>query len=49
LTLPTGLDLDHVHCQLRNGVLDIQAPILESSKPKQIRIQAGEDRKAIGA
>lgn len=49
LTLPTGLDLDHVACQLRNGILDIQLPILEASKPKQIRIQTGEERKAIGA
>jgi HSP20 family protein len=49
LTLPTGLDLDHVHCQLRNGVLDIQVPVQEASKPKQIQIQTGDDRKAIGA
>src|SRR5258708_36216973 len=39
LTLPSGLDVDHVQCQLRNGVLDIKLPILEASKPKQIRIQ----------
>jgi len=49
LTLPTGLDVDHVHCQLHNGVLDIQVPVLEASKPKQIQIQTGEDRKTIGA
>jgi HSP20 family protein len=49
LTLPTGLNVDHVHCQLRNGVLDIEVPILEASKPKQIQIQTGEDRKAISA
>ena len=49
LTLPSGLDVDHVHCQLRNGVLDMQVPILEASKPKQIQIQTGEDRKAISA
>ena len=49
LTLPTGLDVDRVRCQLRNGVLDIQLPILEASKPKQIQIQTGEERKAIGA
>src|SRR5579864_9222255 len=48
-TLPTGLDVDHVHCQLRNGILDIQVPILETSKPKQIQIQTGEARKAINA
>ena len=49
LTLPTGLDVDHIHCQLRNGLLDIQVPILEASKPKQIQIQTGEERKAIHA
>jgi HSP20 family protein len=49
LTLPTGLDVDHIDCQLRNGILDVRMPILETSKPKQIQIQTGEDRKAIGA
>jgi HSP20 family protein len=49
VTLPTGLDLEHVQCKLRNGVLDIQVPILEASKPKQIQIQTGDDRRAIGA
>jgi HSP20 family protein len=57
LTLPIGLDVNHVNCLLRNGVLDIQVPILEASKPKQIQIQTGEDapmfaeaeRKAIHA
>jgi HSP20 family protein len=49
LLLPTGLDLDHVSCRLRNGILDIQVPILEASKPKQIRVQSGEERKAINA
>jgi HSP20 family protein len=49
LTLPTGLDLDRLRCQMRNGVLDIQAPIAETSKPRQIKIDIGEERKAIGA
>jgi HSP20 family protein len=49
LTLPSGLDMDHVKCHLSNGVLDIQVPITEASKPKQIPIQAGEERKAISA
>ena len=49
LTLPTGLDVDHVSCRLYNGILDVQVPILEASKPKQIRIQTGEERKAIHA
>jgi HSP20 family protein len=49
LTLPTGLDVDHVNCRLWNGILEIQIPILESSKPKQIQIQTGEERKALQA
>lgn len=48
-TLPAGLDADHVNCRLHNGVLDIQVPISEASKPKQIQIQSGEERKAIHA
>ncbi len=49
LTLPSGLDLDHVNCRFQNGILHIQVPILEASKPKQIQIQTGEERKAIKA
>jgi HSP20 family protein len=49
LTLPSGLDMDHVKCHLSNGVLDIQVPIAEASKPKQIPIRTGEERKAISA
>ena len=49
LTLPSGLDLDHVSCRLQNGVLDIQVPILEARKPKQIQIQTGAEQKAITA
>jgi HSP20 family protein len=48
-TLPTGLDVDHVGCHLHNGILDLQIPILETSKPKQIQIRTSDDRKAIGA
>ena len=49
LTLPTGLDLDRVNCRLHDGVLDIQVPIAETSKPKQIQIKTGAEQKAIGA
>ena len=47
--LPSGLDLEHVNCQLANGVLEIQIPILEASKPKQIQIHSGAGQKAISA
>ena len=49
ITLPAGLDVDHVNCRLQNGIMDIQVPILEASKPRQIQIQTGEERKAISA
>src|SRR5581483_8057098 len=49
LTLPAGLDLDHVSCRLQYGILDIQVPIAEASKPRQIQIQTGASQKAIGA
>jgi HSP20 family protein len=49
MTLPAGLDVDHVNCRLQNGVLDIQVPVLEASKPKQIQIQTGAEQKAIGS
>lgn len=49
VTLPSGLDLETVNCRLHSGVLDIQIPIAEASKPKQIQIQTGESRNAISA
>jgi HSP20 family protein len=49
LTLPNGLDLDHVNCRLQNGILDVQVPIAETSKPRQIQIQTGSAQKAISA
>ena len=49
LTLPTGLDVDHVSCRLRHGILEIQVPITEASKPKQIQIQTGDERKELQA
>jgi HSP20 family protein len=49
VTLPSGLDLERVSCKLQNGVLDLQVPIAEASKPRQIQINAGSNQKAIGA
>lgn len=49
ITLPAGLDVDHVNCRLQNGIMDIQVPILEASKPRQIQIQTGTSQKAIHA
>lgn len=49
VALPNGLDMEHVTCRLHNGVLEIQVPISEASKPKQIPVQTGEGRKAISS
>jgi HSP20 family molecular chaperone IbpA len=49
VTLPNGLDVDRVNCRLQNGIMDIQVPILEASKPRQIQVQAGTAQKAIHA
>jgi len=49
VALPAGLDLDKVNCQLHDGVLDIQIPVAEKSRPRQIQIQASEHRKSITA
>ncbi len=48
-SLPSGLDLEHINCRLANGILEIQLPISEASKPRQIQVQSGEGRKAIHA
>lgn len=47
--LPAGLDLDKLVCRLHDGVLDIDIPVSERMKPRQIQIQAGEQRRGISA
>lgn len=50
VSLPQGLDLDKVHCQLHDGVLDVQIPVSEKARPRQIQIQSGDQqRKGINA
>jgi HSP20 family protein len=50
VTLPAGLDLNKLNCQLRDGILEIQVPVSEQMKPKQIQIQTGDtQRKSISA
>lgn len=49
VTLPAGLDLERLTCRLHDGVLDIQIPVSEKMKPRQIPIQTGEQRKGITA
>lgn len=47
--LPSGLNLDKVTCRLHDGVLDVQIPVADQMKPRQVPIQSGESRKAISA
>lgn len=49
VTLPTGLNVDKLTCRLQDGILDIQIPVSEQMKPRQIQIQSGESRKSISA
>lgn len=49
IDLPNGLDQNKIQCRLHNGVLDVQLPITETMKPRQIAIQGSESRKAIAA
>jgi HSP20 family protein len=49
VALAAGLDLDKLNCRLHDGVLDIQIPIAEQMKARQIHIQSGDQRKSISA
>jgi HSP20 family protein len=49
VALPNGLDIDKVSCRLHDGVLDIDIPVAEKMKPRQVPIQSGSQQKAISA
>lgn len=49
VALPSGLDFEKLSCRLHEGVLDIDIPVAEAMKPRQIRIQTGEGQKSISA
>jgi HSP20 family protein len=49
VTLPNGLEVEKVNCQLHDGVLDISIPVAEAMKPRQIPIQTVGQQKALGA
>ncbi len=44
IPVPTGLDLEKVSCRLHDGLLDIQIPVTEQMKPRQIPIASGEQK-----
>ena len=49
IPLPDGVDMDRLSCRLHDGVLDIQVPLAEQMKPRQIPIETGDGQKAIAA
>ena len=49
LSLPNNLNADKLTCRLQDGILDIQIPVSEQMKPRQIQIQSGEPRKSVSA
>jgi len=49
IDLPNGLDQNRIQCRLHDGMLDVQFPIAETMKPRQIAIRSSESRKAIAA
>jgi len=38
-SLPTNIDMDHVDATMKNGVLEIRLPKVESAKPKAITVK----------
>jgi len=49
ITLPHGLNLEHLNCKLHDGLLDVAIPIAEQMKPRQIPVNTGTSQAAITA
>jgi HSP20 family protein len=49
VTLPSGLEVEKLSCRLHEGLLDIQIPVSETRKPRQIQIQTADEQKTINA
>jgi HSP20 family protein len=49
VSLPNGLNVEKLNARLQDGILDVQIPVSEQMKPRQIQIQSGESRKSISA
>jgi HSP20 family protein len=49
VSLPDGLSMEQVTCNLHDGVLDIGIPVAELMKPRLIPISSGSERKAVAA
>jgi HSP20 family protein len=48
-TLPISIDADKVVANYKDGILTLTLPKREEAKPKAIKIQVGQEPKAIGA
>jgi HSP20 family protein len=49
LMLGDTLDTDHIAASYRSGVLRLEIPVAEKSKPRKITVQAAEDQQAVTA
>jgi len=49
ITLPQGLNLEHLNCKLHEGLLDVAIPIAEQMKPRRIPVNTGASQAAITA
>lgn len=49
VSLPNGLNVDKLSARLQDGILDVQIPVSEQMRPRQVQIQSGESRKSITA
>lgn len=44
-TLPQGVDAEHAHAELKEGVLTVLLPRVAAAQPKKIAVKAGEKAK----
>jgi len=49
LMLGDTLDTDNVHASYQSGVLRLEIPVAEKSKPRKITVQAADDQQAVTA
>ena len=49
LFLGDSLDAQHIEASYQNGVLSLRIPVLESAKPRQIRVKATDKAETITA
>lgn len=45
-TLPEGIDVDHIHAELKDGVLNLSVPKLPEVQPRKISLTSGKGAKA---